>query len=70
MEQVSAERTVLIRDHYCLECNETRGSTVVIEELKGDTDTPAYFPACGHSQNLTADEKKRMREALAAAGLI
>ena len=70
MEQVSAKQTVLIRDHYCLECNETRGSAVTIEELKQDADIRLFFPACGHSRTLTADEKKRMREAFAAEGLI
>jgi hypothetical protein len=70
MQQISAERIVLIRNHYCLECNETRGSSVVIEELKQDADISLFFPACGHSRTLTADEKKRMREAFAAEGLI
>jgi hypothetical protein len=70
MEQVASKRIVPIRNHYCLECNETRGSAVTIEELKQDADIRLYFPACGHSRTLTADEKKRMREAFAAEGLI
>jgi hypothetical protein len=69
MEQISAERSFLIYGH-CLECNETRGSAVVIEELKQNADIRLFFPACGHFQNLAADEKKKMREALTAAGLI
>lgn len=74
MELVSAKRTVLIRDQYCLGCNETRGSSVTIEDtiedLKQDADVRLYFPACGHTRTLTADETKRMREAFAVEGLI
>jgi len=70
MEQVAAKRIVPIRNLYCLECNEIRGSGVEIEELKQDGDIQLFFPACGHSRTLTADEKKRMREAFAADGLL
>jgi hypothetical protein len=70
MEQVSAKRIVPIRNLCYLECNEIRGSGVEIEELKQDGAIRLFFPACGHSRTLTADEKKRMREAFAAEGLI
>ena len=70
MEQVTTKRTVLIRNHYCLECNEVRGSAVTIEELEQDAEIRLFFPACGHSRTLTADEKNRMREAFAADGLL
>jgi hypothetical protein len=70
MEQAATKRTVPIRNHYCFECNETRGSSVTIEELERGADICLYFPACGHSRTLTADEKKRMREAFVADGLI
>ncbi len=70
MEQVAAKRIVPIRNLYCLECDEIRGSNVEIEELKQDGDLQLYFPACGHSRTLTADEKKRVQEAFAAEGLI
>lgn len=70
MIKEAEKRTVLIRNHYCLECNETRSSSVVTQELKRDADIRLFFPACGHSRTLTADEKKRMREAFAAEGLI
>jgi hypothetical protein len=69
MEHVFTERTFLVRG-LCVECNEDRGSAVVIDELRQDADIWLYFPACGHRQTFTADQKKKMREALAAEGVL
>jgi hypothetical protein len=70
MGQVFTKRIIPIRNLYCLECNEIHGSNVEIEELKQDGKLRLYFPTCGHSRTLTADEKKRVQEAFAAEGLI